>query len=228
MIFRQLFDQTSCTSSYLMASRHGGEALIIDPVLERVDRYIQLLDELDLKLVKAELLSDAETHARYRVRLTLDTSGNLTGTKAKIDPCGKRLGNILLSSQRVNSKNPFFYHKTSRRDLYEAEYQSATRAGFDEVLFLNEEGVLTEASRHNVFLRIDRRIYTPPVRSGLLNGIYRKALLDRCPDLIEKELPLSAILDASSIYLCNAVRGLRKVSGEISLAEVNCQSRENT
>ena len=53
MIFRQLFDSTSGTYSYLIASRHGAEALVIDPVLEKVDRYIQLLNELDLKLVKA-------------------------------------------------------------------------------------------------------------------------------------------------------------------------------
>ena len=53
MVFRQLFDSTSGTYSYLMASRRGGEALIIDPVLEKVDRYLQLVKELDLKLVKA-------------------------------------------------------------------------------------------------------------------------------------------------------------------------------
>jgi glyoxylase-like metal-dependent hydrolase (beta-lactamase superfamily II)/rhodanese-related sulfurtransferase len=53
MIFRQLFDQVSGTYSYLLASRPGGEALIIDPVLEKVDRYLQLVKELDLKLVKA-------------------------------------------------------------------------------------------------------------------------------------------------------------------------------
>ena len=62
MIFRQLFDTTSSTYSYLIASRSGGEALIIDPVLERVDRYIQLLDELDLKLVKA---IDTHLHADH-------------------------------------------------------------------------------------------------------------------------------------------------------------------
>ena len=47
MIFRQLFDYTSYTYTYLLADRTGGEALIIDPVLDKVDRYIQLLDELD-------------------------------------------------------------------------------------------------------------------------------------------------------------------------------------
>src|SRR5918911_4295154 len=62
MIFRQLFDQTSGTYSYLMASRRGGEALIIDPVIEKVDRYIQLVNELDLKLVKAV---DTHLHADH-------------------------------------------------------------------------------------------------------------------------------------------------------------------
>src|ERR671926_311912 len=62
MIFRQLFDHTSSTYSYLIASRRGGEALIIDPVLERVDRYLQLVGELDLRLVKAV---DTHLHADH-------------------------------------------------------------------------------------------------------------------------------------------------------------------
>jgi sulfur dioxygenase len=62
MLFRQLFDSTSSTYTYLLASRHGGEALIIDPVLERVDRYLQLVRELDLKLVKAV---DTHLHADH-------------------------------------------------------------------------------------------------------------------------------------------------------------------
>ena len=62
MIFRQLFDSTSGTYTYLLASRHGGEALIVDPVLERVDRYLQLVRELDLRLVKAV---DTHLHADH-------------------------------------------------------------------------------------------------------------------------------------------------------------------
>jgi len=62
MLFRQLFDGVSSTYSYLLASRRGGEALIIDPVLEKVDRYIQLLRELDLRLVKAV---DTHLHADH-------------------------------------------------------------------------------------------------------------------------------------------------------------------
>jgi sulfur dioxygenase len=62
MIFRQLFDSVSGTYTYLLASRRGGEALIIDPVIEKVDRYLQLIRELDLKLVKAV---DTHLHADH-------------------------------------------------------------------------------------------------------------------------------------------------------------------
>jgi glyoxylase-like metal-dependent hydrolase (beta-lactamase superfamily II)/rhodanese-related sulfurtransferase len=62
MLFRQLFEPVSSTYSYLLASRRGGEALIIDPVLEKVDRYLQLMRELDLRLVKAV---DTNLHADH-------------------------------------------------------------------------------------------------------------------------------------------------------------------
>ena len=62
MIFRQLFDSVSSTYTYLIASRRGGEALIIDPVLEKTERYLKLLTELDLKLIKA---IDTHVHADH-------------------------------------------------------------------------------------------------------------------------------------------------------------------
>ena len=62
MIFCQLFEPVSCTYSYLLASRRGGEALIIDPVLEKVDRYLQLMKDLELNLVKAV---DTHLHADH-------------------------------------------------------------------------------------------------------------------------------------------------------------------
>src|SRR5581483_2414520 len=58
----QLYDSVSGTYTYLLASRRGGEALIIDPVLEKVERYLQLLRELDVRLVKAV---DTHLHADH-------------------------------------------------------------------------------------------------------------------------------------------------------------------
>ena len=62
MIFKQVFDKKTSTYTYLIASAKGREALIIDPVLENVDEYIQLLKELDLKLVK---VIDTHIHADH-------------------------------------------------------------------------------------------------------------------------------------------------------------------
>ena len=93
MIFRQLFDSTSCTYSYLLASRRGGEALIIDPVLERVDRYLQLVKELDLRLVKAV---DTHLHADHITGLGAlrDRTHCITvmGERSGVDVVSMRVG----------------------------------------------------------------------------------------------------------------------------------------
>ncbi len=92
MIFRQLFDQTSGTYTYLLASRKGGEALIIDPVLEKVDRYLQLVKELDLKLVKAV---DTHIHADHITGLGAlrDRTHCITvmGEQARVDVVSMRV-----------------------------------------------------------------------------------------------------------------------------------------
>src|SRR5229473_1084679 len=93
MIFRQLFDAVSGTYTYLLASRRGGEALIIDPVLEKVDRYIQLVGELDLKLVKAV---DTHLHADHITSLGAlrDRTHCVTvmGEQTRADVVSMRLG----------------------------------------------------------------------------------------------------------------------------------------
>ena len=62
MIFKQFFDKTSSTYTYMIASKHGREALIIDPVIENIETYINLLKEFDLKLVK---VIDTHIHADH-------------------------------------------------------------------------------------------------------------------------------------------------------------------
>ena len=62
MLFRQLFDKTSSTYTYLIASAKSREALIIDPVLENIEQYIKIFNDLDLKLVK---VIDTHIHADH-------------------------------------------------------------------------------------------------------------------------------------------------------------------
>ena len=62
MIFKQVFDTKTSTYTYLIASAKGREAVIIDPVIDNVDEYIQLLKDLDLQLVK---VIDTHIHADH-------------------------------------------------------------------------------------------------------------------------------------------------------------------
>src|SRR6516164_3564009 len=93
MLFRQLFDGVSGTYTYLLASRRGGEALIIDPVIDKVDRYLQLLRELDLRLVKAV---DTHLHADHITGLGAlrDRTHCITvmGDKSRVDVVSMRVG----------------------------------------------------------------------------------------------------------------------------------------
>lgn len=92
MIFRQLFDSVSSTYTYLLAARPGGEALIVDPVLEKVDRYLKLFDELDVRLVKA---IDTHVHADHITGLgrLRDATACVTvmGRESKVDMVSMRV-----------------------------------------------------------------------------------------------------------------------------------------
>ena len=164
MIFRQLFDATSSTYTYLMASRHGGEALIIDPVLERVDRYIQLLEELDLKLVKA---IDTHVHADHVTGLGAlrDRTRCITvmGKESSVDVVSMRVGDgdkieiegldltaihtpghtndsySFLYRDRVFTGDTLFIRGTGRTDFQAGDPKAQYHSLFSKLLTLPDE-----------------------------------------------------------------------------------------
>jgi glyoxylase-like metal-dependent hydrolase (beta-lactamase superfamily II)/rhodanese-related sulfurtransferase len=93
VIFRQLFDPASSTYTYLLGSASSGEALLIDPVLERTDQYLRLLHELDLELVKAV---DTHLHADHVTALAalraLTRCVTIMGEKSRVDVVSMRVG----------------------------------------------------------------------------------------------------------------------------------------
>lgn len=93
MIFRQLFDQNSATYTYLMASRPGGEALLIDPVKENTAQYLQLIQQLDLRLVVAV---DTHTHADHVTALgdlrDATACSTMMGAQSKAECVSARFG----------------------------------------------------------------------------------------------------------------------------------------
>ena len=62
MIFEQLFDEKSSTYTYIIASGKGREGLIIDPVIEKTEIYLNFLESMKLKLVN---VIDTHIHADH-------------------------------------------------------------------------------------------------------------------------------------------------------------------
>ncbi len=145
-----------------------------------------------------------------RVRLLLDSAGRATVDLGALQP---EAGDappwkVRLSRISVSSGDPFLRHKTTRRDLYDSERAAALSDGFDEVLFLNERGELTEGTITNVFLEIGGARFTPPCSCGLLNGVQRGILLgDPAMRASERVLTANDLRIATRILLANSVRG---------------------
>jgi para-aminobenzoate synthetase/4-amino-4-deoxychorismate lyase len=116
----------------------------------------------------------------------------------------------VISETRLDSTNAFLFHKTTRREVYDREWQhyAETRKA-DEVLYLNERGELAEGSRTNVFIARDGVLLTPPLSSGLLPGVLRSTLI-ASGQAREAVLTRDDLTRGDVVYVGNSVRGLVK------------------
>jgi len=148
---------------------------------------------------------------RLRVRLLLAEDGTLTVTTAEqpVQPPDAVM-RYVISDTRLDSTNAFLFHKTTRRELYDREWQHyADTLKADEVLYLNERGEIAEGSRTNVFVERGGKLFTPPLASGLLPGVLRSALI-ASGKAEEAVLTLDDLAGANNVYVGNSVRGLVK------------------
>ena len=161
------------------------------------------------------------------VRLTLAEDGALKVTATPIElPTRDTVWRFVISDQRLDEKDPLFYHKTTRRQFFEREMErQKALTGCDEVIFLNKKGELTEGTRTNLFLELDGRLFTPALASGLLPGTLREELLDLPRAAASEAVLLPAdLLRADRIYLGNSVRGL--IRAELIEARQPAEARE--
>lgn len=151
--------------------------------------------------------------ARTKVRVLLERSGAVKITHAPVEELTGS-GTVTISAIRISSSDRFLRHKTTRRQLYDEQYHQAILQGYDEVLFLNERNEVTEGAISNLFIETGGQWVTPPVDCGLLPGIYRWHLLETKPAAAERRLQLEDLASADAVYICNAVRGCRRVTVE--------------
>jgi para-aminobenzoate synthetase/4-amino-4-deoxychorismate lyase len=149
-------------------------------------------------------------HSSRKVRLLLSHDGALQITSEPIPASSAQPLHVGMAAQRTDSRDPMYFHKTTHRPFYTEALQAAIAAGYDDVLFLNRRGEVTEGAIHNVFIETGGRLITPPVDCGLLPGVHRRHILATHPNAEERVLSLEDVRCADAIYLSNAVRGLRR------------------
>jgi len=192
------------------------------PLLElHLDRLMDSAEYFDFACERNEVRAAldkyagtfAQSEARRRVRMLLDREGALTITNEVLaeDSNAERIGRVRVAPTRTDPADPMLFHKTTHRPLYAESFKQAMRDGFDDALFFNLRGELTEGAISNVFVVKDGRWVTPLVECGLLAGVYRRHLLQTRPEITGQVLCEDDLRRADAVYLANAVRGLRRV-----------------
>ena len=148
----------------------------------------------------------AKEFKNLKIRLVLRADGKIVIEKETIKKI-KTPVKIRISSKRINSKDAFLYHKTTKRVFYDRERKEGLGKGYFETIFLNERNELTEGTITSLFILKNKKLYTPSSQSGLLPGILREHFLKQ-GKAKEKILYLKDIKEADKIYVGNSVRGL--------------------
>ena len=149
---------------------------------------------------------------KARLRLLVKSAGDVVLEHSPV-PLKSENPVIALSETRTFSGNPFLYHKSTHRSLYDEEYRRYSARGHFDVIFSNEKDQITEGAISNIFICKKNRWYTPMVNCGLLSGIKRQIMIRKLK-ASETVLYKKDLLQADKIMLTNSVRGATEVKLE--------------
>jgi para-aminobenzoate synthetase/4-amino-4-deoxychorismate lyase len=165
---------------------------------------------LDLERADREIATLAATFPSvpHKVRLLAARDGGIACEASPIsDESGSQGLRLRLAPNPVDSSNPFLFHKTTYRAVYEEARAACPEC--DDVLLWNEKGEITETTIFNVFVPVEGDIFTPPVECGLLPGVFRAWMLEQ-GTAREHVLTAEDLKRAGVFYVGNSVRKLRK------------------
>lgn len=156
-------------------------------------------------LTDALIASVQDRPDRFKLRLLLDARGRLTGTIAAVAEKQAPIA-LSLAKESVDARDPFLYHKTTHRRIYEQALRQKSEK-VDDIVLHNSDGEITECCTGSIFFERNGHLCTPPVTSGSLPGVLRQTLLDQGK---VSEVPLSTVTLAGIVKLWwgNAVHGL--------------------
>jgi len=165
---------------------------------------------VDLAALRKELDGAAAGFARSgrRVRMRVNREGRVLLDARAMPKAAWQRQRVALARGAVDSSNPFLYHKTTNRGVYEAALAGCP--GYDDVLLVNEKGEVTESTIANVIVELGGKLFTPPARCGLLPGTFRAHLLAQ-GKVRERAITADQLKQGSRVFLANSVRGVYEV-----------------
>jgi len=185
----------------------GGEYARLERHVRRVLSSAHYFDypASEDRLLRA-LREHADLHPRdaRRARLLLPSDGDARVESEPLDAWPAGPVRVSLALTPVARADRFLYHKTTRRDVYEAR-RAEQPSAFD-VLLWNEDGEVTEFTLGNVVVELGGTLYTPPRESGLLAGTMRAEMIER-GEVAERVITVAELAGATRLWLVNSVRG---------------------
>ncbi|KOR82869.1 aminobenzoate synthetase [Bacillus sp. FJAT-22058] len=181
---------------------------------DHIDRMKQSAEYFDYRFSELYLRDRLQKYAEInhgtleKVRVLLHENGEIEVLGQAIKPLDPEFKAILAEAP-ISRANPFLFHKTTNRDVYEGFQMN--NPDFQDVLLWNEEGFITEFTNGNVVVKINGDLYTPPVESGLLAGTFRQELI-RKKEIKVKNISKADLNNAEEIWFINSVRGKLKVN----------------
>jgi para-aminobenzoate synthetase/4-amino-4-deoxychorismate lyase len=148
-------------------------------------------------------LSAIEGDRDQRVRLLLGRAGEVTVETAPLESLAGPV-RLAVDSERVDSRDPFLFHKTTHREVYEAAAGRFPDA--DDVILVNENDLVTETTRANLAVRLHGSWVTPPLGDGCLPGTFRAELIEN-GTLQEQSFPVASLIEADELAVISSVRG---------------------
>ncbi|WP_390304779.1 aminodeoxychorismate synthase component I [Virgibacillus sediminis] len=176
-------------------------------------RYFNFkINEQDVKN-HLEQLKSTLADGKYKVRLLTDRSGEISIESSPLANTQEPV-TCSLAKSPIDSRDPYLYHKTTNRTIYEKHQQQALNHIFS-VLLWNEQREITEFTTGNVVVKQGSKFYTPPIVCGLLGGTFRKQLLDQ-GIIEEKRIKKEDLGVYDEIWFINGVRGWLRVDLTLS------------
>lgn len=165
--------------------------------------------QVDLAQLRQDFAALAKTLTSrpHKVRVQVQQSGEIQLQAQSLEPFSTPY-RLSLARDPVDSSNPFLYHKTTYRRVYE---EAIAHAPTPDVLLWNDRHELTESCIANLVVEWDGELVTPPLASGLLPGVYRAYLLEQ-GKISERVIRVEDLAQCSRLFLINSVRGLWEVS----------------